>query len=487
MASLLSLSGCELARLIRARALSSREVVEAHIARIAAVNPALNALVADRFSAARAEADLADALLARSSREELPPFLGVPCTVKEAIAVAGMPYTSGLVARRGRVAERDATGVARLRAAGAIPLGVTNISELCMWMESNNNVYGRARNPYDQRRIVGGSSGGEAAIVAACGAPFGFGADVGGSIRMPAFFNGVFGHKPTGGLVPVSGHFPMAHGEARRILTAGPLARRAEDLWPLLAVLAGPDGEDAGCVELPLGDPARVRIEELTVLDVADNGAIAVAPELRAAQARAAAALAALGARVESARLEGLRRSFAIWSARMAAAGGPSFGELLGEGRRISVLRHLLRWPFGRTPHTLPALGLAALEKLPALVPRLARRYLDEARVLADEVARLLGPRSVILYPPYPRPAPRHNRPLLAPLAWVYTAIWNALELPATQVPLGLDARGLPLGVQVVGGRGQDHVTIAVAVALERALGGWVPPAALPPLPAFLA
>src|SRR5207237_4871758 len=144
--------------------------------------------------------------------------------------------------------------VGGLRAAGAIPLGVTNLSELCMWMESNNRVYGRTGNAYDPRRTAGGSSGGEGAIVGAAGAPFGLGSDIGGSIRMPAFFNGVFGHKPTGGLVPNSGQFPMAHGPALRYLTTGPIARHAEDLMPLLRILAGPDGDDAGCVAMELGD-----------------------------------------------------------------------------------------------------------------------------------------------------------------------------------------------------------------------------------------
>lgn len=482
MSSLLALSGSAIARLIRERQLSSRDAIEVHIRRIEAVNPRLNAMVADRFALARAEADAADRELARGAPGSLAPFHGVPCTIKEAIALSGMPYTSGLVARRGVRAERDGSAVARLRAAGAIPLGVSNISELCMWMESSNRVYGRTSNPYDATRIAGGSSGGEGALVGAGCTPFGLGADVGGSIRMPAFFNGVFGHKPTGGLVPNTGHFPIAHGPARRYLTTGPITRRAEDLFPLLSILAGPDGEDGGCLELQLGDPARVRLDELLVLDVPDNGVLAVDEELQQAQRCAAAALAGRGARVEPARFELLRHSLQIWSVAMSEAGGPSFGELLGEGKRISVLRELGRLALGRSPHTLPALGLAALELVPAGLSRAARRYLEELHVLRDAIVERLGPNGVMLYPSYPRPAPRHNRPILAPVAWVYTAIMNALELPVTQVPLGLGRDGLPLGVQVVGAPGQDHRTIAVACALEAELGGWRPPPGLPAL-----
>ena len=182
-------SAQSLARALRAGAISSLELVEAHMERIRRANPAMNAMVRERFSAARAEARAVDA--AMGGGEDLPPLAGLPCSIKECFALRGMPQTSGLVARRGWLAHEDAPAVARLRAAGAIPLGVTNVSELCMWMESANKLYGRTGNPYNPDRIVGGSSGGEAAVVAAGGAVFGLGSDVGGSIRMPAFFNGM--------------------------------------------------------------------------------------------------------------------------------------------------------------------------------------------------------------------------------------------------------------------------------------------------------
>ncbi|HEY3353683.1 MAG TPA: amidase [Polyangia bacterium] len=481
MIDLLTSSGTALARLIRTRAVTSREVVEAHIARIERVNPVLNAVVAPRFATARAEADRADARVRDAAPAELPPLHGVPCTIKEAIALEGMPYTSGLVARVGRTAPRDATGTARLRAAGAIPLGVTNCSELCMWMESANRVYGRSNNPYDPRRTVGGSSGGEGAIVAACGAPFGLGADVGGSIRMPAYFNGVFGHKPTGGLIPNTGHFPLAHGLGQRYLTTGPIARRAEDLWPLVRILAGPDGEDGGARALPLGDPAAVRLDELDVLVVEENGAVPVHADLRYALWRAADALGARGARVRRARFTALARSFDIWAAMLGSVGGPSFASLMGEGTPVRPWRELARWLLGRSPHTFPAIGLAALEGLSAAVPARQQRALALGAELHDELTRTIGPSGVLLYPPYPTTAPRHNAPLWPPFNWVYTAIFNVMQLPVTVAPLGLDGAGLPLGVQIAGIEGNDHVTIAVAQALEQALGGWVPPGAVLP------
>lgn len=466
------LSASALAHLLRSGELSSRQLVEACIQRIERVNPVLNAVVAPRYERARQEAEAADARLAAGGGD-LPPFLGVPCTIKECFALEGMPQTSGLVARVGVVAEGDATAVARIREAGAIPLGVTNTSELCMWMESANRVYGRTNNPYDPRRIVGGSSGGEGAIVGAGASPFGLGSDIGGSIRMPAFFNGIFGHKPSGGLVPGTGQHPIAENQALRYLSTGPLCRRAEDLMPLLRVLAGPDGRDAGCEAMPLGDPGAVSIEGLRVLDVAPGGR--VAPALLEAQARAAAALAERGAAVERVRFEALGRSVEIWSAMLGEAGGTPYRELLENGGSISIALELLKWVAGRSDYTLPSLVLCLLERANALSAGRTAALVAMGEALRAEIEEALGD-GVLLYAPHARVAPRHGVPILLPLGWAYTAIFNVLQLPVTQVPLGLDARGLPLGVQVGAARGADHRTIAVAQALERAFGGWVKP-----------
>ncbi|MGH2985393.1 MAG: amidase, partial [Solirubrobacterales bacterium] len=292
-------SATELAAAIRAGEVSSRKVVEAHIEAIERGNERLNAVVATRFDEARDEADAADARIAEASDPtELPPLLGVPCTIKESFAVAGMPNCAGLHHRRELRAEADATVVARIVAAGAIPLGVTNVSELTLWIESTNRVYGRTGNAYDPRRTAGGSSGGEGAAIGAGFAPFGIGTDFGGSIRIPAFFNGVFGHKPTGCLVPHTGHFPTPNLEGSRLLGIGPLARRAEDLWPVLSAIAGPDGADASVEVLDLGDPEEVSIEGLQVT-IADSSTILPASaELRNARLHAARALAERGARV---------------------------------------------------------------------------------------------------------------------------------------------------------------------------------------------
>jgi fatty acid amide hydrolase 2 len=464
---MLTVSARELAGRIRARSVSARDVVETSIAQIERANPRLNALVANRFAAARAEADAADVRI-RRGEPDLPPLLGVPCTVKETFALIGMPNTAGLVSRVGRPATEDAVTVARVRAAGAIPLGVTNVSELAMWFESDNRVYGRTNNPYDISRIVGGSSGGEGAAVAAAFAPFGIGSDIGGSIRMPAFFNGVFGHKPSAGLVPNDGQFPVDNDPRMlRYQCTGPITRRAEDLLPLLRILAGPDAV--------IGDADTVDLADLDVVTVEGNGARAVSPELVAAQRRAVASLRALGARVRPASLPALKRSFDIWGAMLSAAREVPFRTLLAGGGEFSTAREVGRLLRGRSPHTLPALGLAVVERWPDLLPGRGRRFVAMGDALREELATLVGD-GVLFYPSFPTVAPRHNHPLQTPFAFAYTAILNVAELPATQVPLGLDPAGLPLGVQVAAGAGNDHLAIAVARHLEDAFGGWVPP-----------
>lgn len=476
-------SALDLASMIRTGRVSSREVVESHIARVRRVNPQLNAMVSDRFDDARAEADAADARRA-GSPDDLPLLHGVPCTIKESFSVTGMPWSAGLVSRRDVRAGSDAVTVQRLRAAGAIVLGVTNTSELCMWMESVNRVYGRTTSAYDTGRTSGGSSGGEGAMVGSGASPFGLGSDIGGSIRMPAFFNGVFGHKPSGGLVPASGQYPQAMGSAALMLSTGPLTRSARDLMPLLRLLAGPDDGDPMCRAMHLGDPATVDLSTITAHDVRDDKSLQRFPietALMDAQEAAVQALARRGARVVKTSVPGLADAFELWSAAMHSRNQVSFAALLGgDGAALStgdVLRELPGSILGRSDFTLPALGLALAEQVPALLS--ARLHTMTARIehLRGRIDALLGSRDVMLFPSHPRVAPKHHASLLRFADAGFTGVFNVLEVPVTQVPLGLDARALPLGVQVIGARGQDHVAIAVAIALEDALGGWVPPA----------
>lgn len=478
MNELLMISATALAGRIRRGEVSSREVVDLHIEAIERVNPVLNAVVATRYQEARRAAKAADERLANEGPDKLPPLHGVPCTIKEAFALEGMPNTSGLQTRVGQRATSDATAVARLRAAGAIPLGVTNTSELCMWLESDNKVYGRSNNPYRPERIVGGSSGGEGAIIGAGASPFGLGSDVGGSIRMPAFFNGVFGHKPSSGLIPNTGQFPQAEGiKGLRYLTTGPLCRRAGDLWPLIQILAGPDGEDIACEARTLGDPTQVSLKGMRVLSVESNGLRPVTRELAETQRQAASGLAGLGASVEHTSIPEFKRSLDYWSTMLGATAETSFGEQLGTPRFRDVLFELSKKVFGRSAHTLPALILAGVEGPLGGNKKNAERIIAEGEAFRDAINEEIG-EGVLLYPSYTSTAPHHYVPQLRVIDWLYTAIFNVLELPVTQVPLGLDRHGLPMGIQVVGRHGNDHVTVSVALALEELFGGWVLPEA---------
>ncbi len=475
MESMLDASAMELSRMIRARTISIPEVVRTHVEHIESVNPKLNAVIATRYEAAMREAEDAQALLMRTDDPTtLPPLLGLPYTAKEYIEAQGMPLSAGIWSRRNVRGERDATIVRRLREAGAILVGITNVPEGGLWLETYNTIHGRTVNPWNARRTAGGSSGGEGAIVSAGGVAFGLGADVGGSIRIPAAFCGTVGHKPTGRLVPNTGFWPPAAGKPlSKYLVCGPLCRRVEDVMPVMRALAGPDGIDTVVRDdLSLEDGPR-GLQGVTVHPVTALGRIFIHGVNRDAVRRCAEALGDQGARVDPVDLPRLKKAFPIWAAMMATGGGPDYSEILGNGAPLSTGRELARVLTGRSKHTFPAVVIAGAEHLANKLPGQLDAAVADGERLQAEIEDLLGPRGVLLVPPYSRPAPRHGSPMLTPFDFVCTGIFNVLELPSTVVPVGFDADGLPLSVQVVGRRGADGLTTAVAAALEDAFGGW--------------
>jgi fatty acid amide hydrolase 2 len=468
-------SAVGLASAIRRRELTAEQVVDAHIELHRRVGPRINAIAADRFEVARHEATVVDELIRTAAPDAaLPPLLGVPFTVKESIAVAGMPHSAGLLARQDLRAPRSAPAVARLVAAGAIALGVTNTSELTLWIESSNRIYGRTSNPYDPARTAGGSSGGEGAAVGSGGSPFGIASDIGGSIRIPALFCGVFGHKPSAGLVPNSDMYPPSSGESGRMLGVGPLARRAEDLFVVLRLIAGPDGQDRFARLVTLGDPASVSIAGLRVVLTEDTSRRPMSRELHDARERAAGALAGEGARLDRVSLRSWRGALLAFLATLQNGSPQSTAALLAEaGAEAPSWGGLMR---PRSPHTLPT----RLALLPELLPQSrdsvrVQRLLERGRELAAELREAIGD-GVLLHPAHPRVAPRHGTTVGRPWLLTPSAVFNLAGLPVTEVPLGLSAAGLPLGVQVAAGPDRDHVSIAVALELERAFGGWTPP-----------
>ncbi|XP_070787167.1 fatty-acid amide hydrolase 2-A-like, partial [Enoplosus armatus] len=315
---LLLVSATQLAKKIRRKEVSSVEVVQAYIDRIQEVNPLLNAVVKDRFDAALQEAAQVDKLIEEETGgeevlEDRLPLLGVPLSVKECYALQGMPYTVGLMSRRGVTATVDAPAVALLKRAGAIPLGVTNTSEMCMW--SHNHLHGITNNPYDLERIPGGSSGGEGSILGGAGAVIGVGSDIGGSIRMPCFFNGIFGHKTTPGVVSFENQYPPCSGRHKEYISNGPMCRYAEDLLPMLSIMAGPKAH-------MLSLNTKVDLKKLRFFTIPHDGGSTVtypvSKELMEIQRKVVERLEAdLGVKVQEARFPELRYGFQIWDTYM--------------------------------------------------------------------------------------------------------------------------------------------------------------------------
>lgn len=450
-----------------------REVVDAHIAQIEAVNPRLNAVIVEMFDSARVEADRKTEQQNRASPDELPPLFGVPFTVKELIAVRGMPHTAGVVARRHVVAEEDSPLVARMRAAGAVLVGLTNVSEAGLWLESHNRIYGRTSNARSERHTAGGSSGGEGAIIGAGGSPIGIGADIGGSIRNPSFFNGIVGHKPTGGLLPSIGHWPDAVGERGRYCVSGPMARRVADLIAAMEVFSPSDDPHRDADRDRFRPLLDVHPSDVTVHWYTGDGLSRVDPELQQNVEQTMDRLRAEGFAVEHWRPEGLRRAPEIWTALVSVSAEQSVRELLGNGPSISLGRQWLRALGGRSDHPLYSLVMASFDGIVEASASRIEGLRKRRDALRRQIEDKLGPRGVLVCLPYPRPAPRHNAPLLSPLAFAYCGIFNVLELPSTAVPTGLSREGLPLGVQVVGRRFYDPLTLWVAQQIEHITGGW--------------
>jgi amidase len=289
----------EVARRRRDGSVTSVELVRKCYERIDAVNPIINAVVAQCRERALSEAAEADTMLKAGKPKG--PLHGVPFTVKDSFDTAGVVRTGGTLGRKDFVPGTDATVVARARAAGAILLGKTNTPEFTLGGGGKgtvNLVYGLTKNPYDAEYQPSGSSGGAGAIVAAAGAYFDIGSDYGGSIRGPAYANGIAGIKPTYGRVPRTGHIVGYGGAFDNFQETGPLARRVEDLKLLMPVLVGPDDWDAAMAPVPLGDPAAVDLKSLRVAFYTTNGTVDPTPELQATVTQTVGLFRKLGAKV---------------------------------------------------------------------------------------------------------------------------------------------------------------------------------------------
>jgi amidase len=351
--------------------------------------------------------------------------------------------------------------VARLKGAGAVVLGKTNVPEISLAFESDNLVYGRTNNPYGLDRTPGGSSGGEAAAVASGMSPLGLGSDAGGSIRVPAHFCGVAGLRPTTGRTARTGHFPPTGGVTDALMQAGPLARRVEDLWLALPLLCGPDWRDPSVVPVPLGDPAAVEFEGLRVAFHTDNGVVRPTPEIEQAVRDAARVLEEAGAEVEEARPAELEQTIEL-----------TFG-LFGADRG-AALRMLLLMSGTSETHPLIDRLLEIVGPLPLATAEFGGLLfmLDRYR---SAMLSFIRDYDVLLCPPCAHPAMPHGTTFDGDnfLAFSYTMAYNLTGWPGAVVRAGTSPEALPVGVQAVAQPWREDVALAVAARLEAALGGW--------------
>ena len=434
----LRLSGIEQARLIREGEISSEELIRAHLEQIERVNPGLNAVVEVLEQDALRTAKLVDAKRARGGRLRL--FEGVPFSVKDSIEVAGTICSAGTLGRHNAArSQQDATVVGRLRAAGAIPIARTNLPDLLFAFESDNLIFGRTNNPYDLGRTSGGSSGGEAALIAACGSPFGLGSDAAGSVRVPAHFCGIASLKPTSGRLPRTGHVPPAGGWIEMLWQIGPMARRVEDLDAMMRVLSGPDGEDRTVVPMPYRDPAEIEVDRLRVLKWED---------------------------IDDPLVSHLR-AYEIEMKILGADGGDglrAYLEAIGSAETHPLLDG---WLSKLEPYRTDARGLA--------------RYWEELDDFRDRLFALLRTYDAILSPVCEHAALPHGASVQDDVfpGFGYTMVHNLTGWPAAVVRAATLHDGLPSGVQIAAAPWREDIVIALAKRIEAEGGGWLAPEGL--------
>jgi Asp-tRNA(Asn)/Glu-tRNA(Gln) amidotransferase A subunit family amidase len=468
MSELNFLSAAFMVEQLCSKKISPLELVEAHLSQIEDLNPELNAFVQVDGDRARQQAKVAETALTRG--EIKGPLHGVPISIKSSIEVAGLKHEAGTRLRAGCVGSNDAPLVARLRAAGAIILGVTNTPELLMAWETDNLLYGRTNNPWDLTRTSGGSSGGESAAIAAGCSAGGVGSDGGGSIRVPAHFTGICGLKPTPGRIPATGHYPNSVGPFALLGVVGPMARRVADLKLLFETMAGADDGDPCSAPIPLKKIQPEDLKRISIGYFADDGRTPVTPETRAATTTAAHALKNAGFRVAPFRPAALEAARQLWWKFFGIAGGMLLGPLTkGHEAELSpILKEFSTWVAAEEPHTGESL-------LDAWVQR---------DIVRDNFLAQTREYPILLCPVAAVPAFRHRerswmvggQTIKYLDAWSYSEWFNLLGNPAAVVPVGRSPEGLPIGVQIVGRPWQEEMVLAVASAIEKECGGYQAP-----------
>lgn len=466
---LVNKSASELVALIRAGEASPVEVVDAHLRAIERINPKINAIVtlADDV---RERAIQAEKAILRG--ESLGPLYGLPVTIKDTIDTAGLLTTSGSRVRAQHIPDEDAVTVARLKAAGAIVLGKTNVPEMAIPYECDNPVFGGTKNPYDLDCTAGGSSGGEAAAIAACLSPAGIGSDLSGSIRVPAHFCGVTGLKPTVGRVPVAGHTPSALGVVGLGACSGPLARQVTDLALLFHVLANPDD-----VEMTADESLDAqKLHGARVGWYTEDGVNPVADEIKKAVHSAAGALAGAGLETFEALPPGVSHAPQLWIDLFSRAANSEIASLYRgrEDQAGPLVSRLLRNLADEPDEFEDRIDNAE---------KLAHAVLERER-LREELLRWMKTTPLILAPVGSTAAFGHGRHrvevngtyLNVFRAFSYSRAFNVFGFPSVTVRAGKTSSGLPIGIQLVGRPFEEFTVLAAAAIIEEAIGGWEKP-----------
>lgn len=475
----------KLSQQIKSGHITSEEVVESFISRIRRINPIINAVVDKRFEQAIKEAREIDRKIKAARDGELGsdksildlPLVGVPVSVKETISVDGYAFTGGLLGRKFIKAPKNADAVELLMKAGLIPIALTNIPEMAMWWDSANPVYGRTNNPYDLSRIPGGSSGGEAALLASAGSVVGIGSDIAGSIRIPANFCGVFGHKPTPFVVSTEGMYPLVKGEREKLLGLGPMCRYACDLKPMLKIMAGKKVD-----KLKLEEPVDIsKLKIFYVENLGDPLASACNADILSGMRDAINHLVNKHkVSAEKVSFQEFRYGFLLWSAEAnTEPNSPTMASQFKDGRadELNPIVELVKKMFQLSEHNMNSIMAAALEKFsPTYGSRGNRLLIKRAAELRKKFDDMMGENGVLLVPSHPEPAPKHFTTLLKIFNVSYTSVTTVLQAPITQCPLGMSKEGLPFGVQILARPFNDRLTLAVAQEFEKAFGGWSSP-----------
>ncbi len=450
--------------MIAARLISPLELAEEHIAQIERLNPQLNALV--DFDAERVRSQ-ARALERASGKPGL--LHGLPMTVKASIAVAGYRCETGSLLNQGNIPTQDAVVVDRMRKAGAVVLGTTNCPEFLMAYETDNRLYGPTSNPWDLSRSAGGSSGGEAAAIAAGLSAGGLGSDGGGSVREPAHFTGICALKPTSGRIPPSGHLPPCVGPFALLGAIGPMARTVADVSLFFETLCGQDDADPNSVPVAFQHPTSDSLKSIPIGYFEDDGLVPVTPESRQAVQAAVRSLRAQGFRVEWYCPQALEDAHKLWWTLFVRCGAMLFDPVIAGHEALL------------SPTFQGFLDIA--RKQPPLTGTEMLQAWTDCDVVRARLLHEMRRFPILLSPVCSVPAFRHGERAwdvegqqVAYLdAMRYTQWSNLLGAPAAVVPVGRSNDGLPIGVQIAGRPYEDEVVLGIAAAVDREFGYQAP------------